>query len=55
MSSDADWNSPAYTAAEAAHYHAVGWWSQATLSDAVRRNAQQFPPGMPTWIISVQA
>ncbi|WP_409437176.1 AMP-binding protein [Mycobacterium sp. SMC-14] len=43
MSSDTDWNSPAYTAAEAAHYHAVGWWSQATLSDAVRRNAQQFP------------
>lgn len=42
-SPDTDWDSPAYTAAEAAHYHAVGWWSQTTLSDAVRRNAQRFP------------
>jgi len=37
------WDTPAYTAAEADHYHAVGWWSQTTLSDAVRRNAEQFP------------
>ncbi|QZA09340.1 acyl--CoA ligase [Mycolicibacter heraklionensis] len=43
MSPEIDWESPAYTAAEAAHYHAVGWWSQTTLSDAVRRNAQRFP------------
>ena len=37
------WDTPAYTAAEAAHYHAVGWWTQTTLSDAVRRNAGSFP------------
>ncbi|WP_067974238.1 class I adenylate-forming enzyme family protein [Mycolicibacter icosiumassiliensis] len=43
MSPETAWNSPAYTAAEAAHYHAVGWWSQTTLSDAVRRNARSFP------------
>ena len=43
MSSHTGWNTPAYTAAEAAHYHAVGWWSQTTLSDAVRRNAQRLP------------
>src|SRR5690625_7881777 len=36
-----DWDSPAFTAAEAARYHAAGWWSQTTLSDAVRRNAQR--------------
>lgn len=39
----ADWDSPAFTAAEAARYHAAGWWSQLTLSAAVRRNAQRFP------------
>ncbi|MEB3032914.1 class I adenylate-forming enzyme family protein [[Mycobacterium] nativiensis] len=38
-----DWSSPAYTAAEVARYHAAGWWSQTTLSDAVRRNAQRTP------------
>lgn len=38
-----DWDSPAYTAAEAARYHAAGWWSETTLSAAVRRNAQRFP------------
>lgn len=38
-----DWESPAYTAAEVARYHAAGWWSQTTLSDAVRRNAQRSP------------
>lgn len=42
MSPQTDWDSPAYTAAEAAHYHAVGWWAQTTLSDAVRHNAQRF-------------
>ena len=35
--------SPAFTTAEAARYHAVGWWSQTTLSDMVRRNAEQLP------------
>lgn len=43
MSPEIDWESPAYTAAEVAHYHAVGWWSQRTLSDAVRHNARHFP------------
>ncbi|CAJ1496589.1 class I adenylate-forming enzyme family protein [[Mycobacterium] kokjensenii] len=38
-----DWVSPAYTEAEVARYHAEGWWSQTTLSDAVRDNAQRFP------------
>lgn len=38
-----DWDSPAFTAAEVARYHDAGWWSQTTLSDAVRRNAQRFP------------
>lgn len=38
-----DWDSPAFTAAEAARYHAAGWWSQTTLSDAVHRNAQRLP------------
>ncbi|ORV47058.1 cyclohexanecarboxylate-CoA ligase [Mycolicibacter engbaekii] len=42
MSTGPAWRSPAYTAAEIAHYHAVGWWSPTTLSDAVRRNARQF-------------
>lgn len=43
MSPGTDWDSPAFTAAEAARYHAAGWWSQITLSDAVRHNAQEFP------------
>lgn len=43
MSSDTEWSSPAYTPDEAKRYHAVGWWSRNTLSDAVRRNAQRFP------------
>ncbi|MGV0732272.1 AMP-binding protein [Mycolicibacter sinensis] len=38
-----DWDSPAFTAAEVARYHDAGWWSQTTLSDAVRRKAQHFP------------
>jgi acyl-CoA synthetase len=33
--------SPAFTAGDAARYRAVGWWSDSTLSDAVRRNAGQ--------------
>ncbi|MDH6246835.1 class I adenylate-forming enzyme family protein [Mycobacterium sp. OTB74] len=35
--------SPAFTADEAAHYRAVGWWSDTTLSDAVRANAAGTP------------
>jgi acyl-CoA synthetase len=35
--------SPAFTAEDAARYHAAGWWSDSTLSDAVRRNAVQSP------------
>ena len=50
--------SPAFTAQDAARFRAAGWWSDSTLSDAVRRNAAQSPdraayvdhPGMPlTW------
>jgi acyl-CoA synthetase len=37
-----EWDSPAFSAAEVARYHDAGWWSQTTLSDAVRRNAQRF-------------
>lgn len=44
-----DWDSPAFTAAEVARYHDAGWWSQTTLSDAVRRNAQRFP-GRPAYV-----
>ncbi|MGV0624869.1 class I adenylate-forming enzyme family protein [Mycolicibacter minnesotensis] len=43
MHPGADWSSPAYTAAEAARYHAAGWWSRTALSDAVRTNARRFP------------
>ncbi|KZS82101.1 cyclohexanecarboxylate-CoA ligase [Mycobacterium kansasii] len=32
--------SPAFSADESARYHAAGWWSDLTLSDAVRRNAE---------------
>ncbi|MFZ0902707.1 MAG: class I adenylate-forming enzyme family protein [Mycobacterium sp.] len=35
--------SPAFTDEESARYRAAGWWSDWTLSDAVRRNAQQSP------------
>jgi acyl-CoA synthetase len=50
--------SPAFAAKDAARFRAAGWWSDWTLSDAVRRNARQFPdraayvdhPGMSlTW------
>lgn len=43
MSGQTAWDSPAFTAADAARYHDAGWWSATTLSDAVRRNAQRFP------------
>jgi acyl-CoA synthetase len=33
----------AATSAEAAHYRAVGWWSDTTLSESVRRNAASVP------------
>jgi acyl-CoA synthetase len=35
--------SPAFTDEETARYHAAGWWSDLTLSDAVRRNAERCP------------
>jgi acyl-CoA synthetase len=35
--------SPAFTAEDAARYRAEGWWSDSTLSDAVRLNAAQSP------------
>jgi acyl-CoA synthetase len=35
--------SPAFTDEESARYRAAGWWSDLTLSDAVRRNAEQCP------------
>ena len=35
--------SPAFTAQDAARYRAAGWWCDSTLSDAVRRNAEQWP------------
>ena len=50
--------SPAFTAQDTARFRAAGWWSDSTLSDAVRRNAAQSPdraayvdhPGMAlTW------
>jgi acyl-CoA synthetase len=50
--------SPAFTAQDAARFRAAGWWSDSTLSDAVRRNAGLSPdraayvdhPGMSlTW------
>ena len=36
-------SSPAFTDDEAARFHAAGWWSDSTLSDAVRRHAEQSP------------
>ncbi len=35
--------SPAFTAEDSTRYRAAGWWSDLTLSDAVRRNAEQLP------------
>ena len=35
--------SPAFTDEESARYRAAGWWSDLTMSDAVRRNAEQSP------------
>jgi acyl-CoA synthetase len=35
--------SPAFTDEESARYRAAGWWSDLTLSEAVRRNAEQCP------------
>lgn len=34
---------PAFTDEDAARFRAAGWWSDSTLSDAVRRNAQRSP------------
>ncbi len=36
-------SSPAFNDEDAARYRAAGWWSDSTLSDAVRRNAQHSP------------
>lgn len=50
--------SPAFTDEDSARFRAAGWWSDSTLSDAVRRNAERSPdraayvddPGIPlTW------
>ncbi|MEO8816283.1 MAG: class I adenylate-forming enzyme family protein [Mycobacterium sp.] len=38
-----DGGTPVFTAEDAARYHAAGWWSHTTLSDAVRRNAERSP------------
>jgi acyl-CoA synthetase len=35
--------SPAFTDEESARYHAAGWWSDVTLSDAVARHAEHGP------------
>ncbi|CAN5335061.1 long-chain fatty acid--CoA ligase [soil metagenome] len=35
--------SPAFTAAESARYRDKGWWTDTTISDAVRRNAGRTP------------
>jgi acyl-CoA synthetase len=35
--------SPAFTDEESARYRATGWWSDSTLSDAVRHNAEHSP------------
>lgn len=35
--------SPAFTDEDSARFHAAGWWSESTLSDAVRRNAERSP------------
>ena len=36
-------SSPAFTDEETQRFHAAGWWSESTLSDAVRRHARQSP------------
>ncbi|MBS9533556.1 acyl--CoA ligase [Mycobacterium sp. M1] len=38
-----DWRSPAFSAADIERYHEAGWWSENSLSDAVRRNAERTP------------
>lgn len=35
--------SPAFTTEEAARYRTAGWWSDATISDSVRANAEHVP------------
>jgi len=35
--------SPAFAAQDAARFRAAGWWTDSTLSDAVRRNAAESP------------
>src|SRR5271157_2884028 len=35
--------SPAFTDEDSARYRAAGWWSDSTLSDAVRRTAEDAP------------
>jgi acyl-CoA synthetase len=35
--------SPAFTDEDSARFHAAGWWSDLTLSDAVRGNAERSP------------
>ena len=35
--------SPAFTDEDSARFRAAGWWSDSTLSDAVRRNAELSP------------
>ena len=42
-------SSPAFTDEETARFHATGWWSESTLSDAVRRHAQR-SPGRPAYV-----
>ncbi|ORA08425.1 class I adenylate-forming enzyme family protein [Mycobacterium arosiense] len=36
-------DSPAFTDEDSTRFHAAGWWSGSTLSDAVRRNAERTP------------
>ena len=38
-----NWVSPAFTGRDAARFRAAGWWTDSTLSDAVRRNAAESP------------
>ncbi|WP_205878101.1 class I adenylate-forming enzyme family protein [Mycobacterium camsae] len=38
--------SPAFTGADAAAFRAAGWWTDTTLSDAVRANARRSPDRM---------
>jgi acyl-CoA synthetase len=41
--------SPAFTDEESGRYRSAGWWSEVTLSDAVRRNAE-CSPGRPAYV-----